>query len=119
MIKPMFKSKPYTDDDLPHIQAALARWIQTAGACGYYHVGDIPHRIYETLRGRYPVGELVRIWEEGTNIAGIVINFLFDTSFQMFVSPSCRGTDSEYDAAGGLCDDVSLSPGVWAGRYAG
>jgi ribosomal protein S18 acetylase RimI-like enzyme len=58
-------------------------------------VGDIPHRIYETLRGRYPLGELVQIWEEGTNIAGIAINFLFDTSFHVFVSPSCRGTDNE------------------------
>lgn len=93
----MISSRPYTDDDLPRFQAMLAGWIQTAGACGYYHVGDLPHRIYETLRGRRPVGDLVQVWEDGARIVGIAINFLFDTSFHVFASPAYRGTRREVE----------------------
>lgn len=89
------RPRPYTDDDLENLQAALAGWIQAAGACGYCHVGDLPHRIYENLRGRYPVGELVQVWEDGPHIVGIAINARFDTSFDVFTSPTCRGTERE------------------------
>jgi mycothiol synthase len=91
------KSRPYIDDDLPCLQDALASWIQEAGGCGYYHMGNIPQWIYETLRGRHPVGDLVQVWEDGPNIVGIAINFLFDTAFHVFTSPSYRGTEAEVE----------------------
>jgi mycothiol synthase len=86
--------RPYTDDDLPRLQAALASWIAEAGGCGYYHVGNLPHWIYETLRGR-PVGELVRVWQEGEQIIGVSISGLFDAAFQVFASPPHRGGEAE------------------------
>src|SRR5262245_40666291 len=91
----MVRSRPYLDDDLPRLQEALAGWIQEAGGCGYYHVGDLPHWIYGTLQGRRPVGELVQVWEDGATIIGLAINFLFDTTFLVFTNPSYRGTETE------------------------
>lgn len=87
--------RPYADDDLPRVQAALAGWISDAGPCGYYHVGNLPHWIYATLRGRRPVGELVQVWEDGARVAGIAVCGLFDAAFQVFASPAHRGADAE------------------------
>lgn len=91
------RSRPYGDDDLPRLQAALAGWIRQTGACGYGHAGDVAHRIHENLRGRHPVGELVQVWEHGRSIVGMAINLRFDTAFDVFASPSCRGTDTELE----------------------
>ncbi len=88
-------SRPYTDHDLPHLQAALATWIHKAGACGYCHVGDVPHRIYSELRGSRPVGELVQVWVHGAAIVGMAINLRFGSVFDVFCSPQLRGTDHE------------------------
>lgn len=89
------RPRSYADADLPRAQAALAGWIKDAGPCGYYHVGNLPHWIYATLRGRRPVGELVQVWEDGAHIAGIGICGLFDAAFQVFAGPTYRGTDAE------------------------
>jgi ribosomal protein S18 acetylase RimI-like enzyme len=89
-------ARPYADQDLPVLQAALASWIQTAGTCGYCHVGGLPHRVYANLRGRYPVGELVYIWELNQEIVGVTICFRFGTAFDAFVNPEYRGTAHEY-----------------------
>jgi ribosomal protein S18 acetylase RimI-like enzyme len=88
-------SRPYADDDLPHLQAALARWTYAAGDCGYCHIGDLPHRIYANLRGRRPLGELVRVWEDGGELVGLAICFRFEVAFDLFVAPALRGTDGE------------------------
>jgi mycothiol synthase len=88
-------SRPYADEDLPRLQAALAGWWREAGSCGYCHVGDLPHRIYEDLRGRRPVGELVRVWEGDSGIAGVAISLRFGVAFDVFASPALRGTDAE------------------------
>jgi ribosomal protein S18 acetylase RimI-like enzyme len=90
------QARPYVDDDFPRLQAALAGWINVAGACGYYHVGNLPHWIYALLRGRRPVGELVQVWEDGVRIVGMAVTGLFDNAFQVFVSPLRRGTDAEF-----------------------
>jgi mycothiol synthase len=87
--------RPYVDQDLPRLQAALAGWIREAGVCGYGHVGDLPHRIYAGLRGRRPVGELVQIWEDGQEIVGAVINFRFDGAFDVLTCPRLRGGEAE------------------------
>jgi ribosomal protein S18 acetylase RimI-like enzyme len=91
------KSRPYIDNDLPYLQDALASWLQEAGGCGYYHVGNIPHWIYGTLQGHHSVGDLVQVWEDGPNLVGMAINFLFDTAFQVFTSPAYRGTEVEIE----------------------
>ena len=89
-------SRQYADEDLPRLQAALASWRRAAGLCGYCHVGDLPNRIYEGLPGR-PAGKLVRLWEDGSGIAGVAICLRFDTAFDVFTSPGLRGTDAELE----------------------
>ena len=77
------QSRAYADDDLPKLQNALAMWIHEAGDLGYCHVGDIPHRIYNGIRGRLPLHELVKIWELSGTIIGMMIavpyNHMFNT----------------------------------------
>jgi len=87
--------RPYTDDDLPNLQDIVAGWIALAGRCAYDHVGELPHRIYENLRGRRPVGELVQVWEERGSVMGIAINLRFGCAFDVFVAPALRGTAAE------------------------
>ncbi|MFC4530959.1 GNAT family N-acetyltransferase [Sphaerisporangium dianthi] len=88
-------SRPYADADLPRLLATFAAWIAEAGRCGYDHVGELPHRIYGDLRGRRPVGELVRVWEEGDRFAGLAINLRFGAAFDVFAAPRLRGTPAE------------------------
>lgn len=85
----------FADADLPRLQAALAGWIGEAGGCGYYHPGNLPHWIYEILRGRRPVGESVRLWEDESGIGGVAITGLFGSAFHVFTRPAWRGTDLE------------------------
>ncbi|MCT9932777.1 GNAT family N-acetyltransferase [Planotetraspora sp. A-T 1434] len=87
--------RPYADDDLPLLQSTFAAWIADAGRCGYDHIGELTHRIYENLRGRRPVGELVRLWEDDTGLAGIAINLRFGSAFDVFTAPALRGTPEE------------------------
>ena len=80
---------------MPRLQETFARWIATAGRCGYDHVGELPHRIHENLRGRRPVGDLVSVWEDDSEIVGIVITLRFGCAFDAFVAPHLRGGDLE------------------------
>jgi mycothiol synthase len=91
------RCRPYADADLPRLQAALAGWRREAGPCGYCHVGDLPFRIYEELRGRRPVGELVQVWEDGREVVGVAICLRFGWAFDVFASPALRGTDAELE----------------------
>jgi len=85
------KMHSYRDDDLPRLQDTLAEWIQRAGACGYYHPGNIAHRIYEGFSGRIPRHDLVHLWEEAGDIVGFTYSFVFDAAFFAFVAPRYRG----------------------------
>ncbi|GAB4441476.1 MAG: GNAT family N-acetyltransferase [Chloroflexi bacterium OHK40] len=87
--------RPYTDDDLPRVQAALASWRHAAGPCGYCHIGDLPHRIYAELREHHPAQERVRIWEEGSAIVAIAIHGRFNAAFDLFTCPPYRGSAQE------------------------
>ena len=89
------KLRPYSDADLPSLQDTVASWIAVAGRCGYDHIGELPHRIYENLRGRHPVGELVQLWEDAAQIVGVAINLRFGVAFDVFTSPALRGGESE------------------------
>ncbi|MEQ4303802.1 GNAT family N-acetyltransferase [Plantactinospora sp. B6F1] len=90
------RMRPYSDADLPRLSQTFAAWIAEAGRCGYDHVGEVPHRIYENLRGR-PVGELVQLWEYGDEIVGLAINLRFGAAFDVFTAPALRGTAAEVE----------------------
>jgi hypothetical protein len=87
--------RPYSDEDMPQLQETVAGWIARAGRCGYDHIGELPHRIYENLRGRQPVGDLVQLWEDADGIAGIAINMRFGAAFDVFAAPALRGSEAE------------------------
>lgn len=87
--------RPYQDADMPRLQEAFASWIAEAGRCGYDHVGELVPRIYENLRGRRPVGDLVQLWEAQAGIAGLTICFRSGEAFDVFTAPSLRGTAAE------------------------
>jgi len=87
--------RPYRDADMPALQETVSAWIAVAGRCGYDHIGELPHRIYENLRGRRPVGELVQVWEEGPDIVGLGISLRFGEVFDVFTAPSLRGSPAE------------------------
>lgn len=89
--------RPYSDADLPNLQCALARWIHEAGDLGYCHIGDIPHRIYNGIRGRLPRHELVHVWEASDEIIGIVLVGPYYEMFNVFLHPDYRGTQTEQD----------------------
>lgn len=89
--------RPYTDNDLPDLQNALAMWIHEAGDLGYCHIGDIPHRIYNGIRGRLPRHELVKVWEASGEIIGIVLVGPYYQMFNIFLHPDYRGTQVEQD----------------------
>ena len=89
--------RPYSDADMPQLQETFAAWIGEAGTCGYDHIGELPHRIYENLRGRYPVGSVVHLWETKRQIVGLAINMRFGAAFDLFSAPSLLGTAAELE----------------------
>lgn len=91
----MLNKRPYTDADLPRLQEIMAGWIARTGRCGYDHIGELPHRIYENLRGRRPVGEVVHVWEHAGAPAGLTVNTRFGNAFDVLAAPELRGTDAE------------------------
>ncbi|MEU5918867.1 GNAT family N-acetyltransferase [Streptomyces sp. NPDC047141] len=92
----MFTPRSFVPSDMPLLQATVAEWIATAGRDAYDHVGELPHRVYDNLRGGPPVGDLVHVWEDGDGrIGGITICLRFGAAFDAFCAPELRGTDSE------------------------
>jgi ribosomal protein S18 acetylase RimI-like enzyme len=61
------RSRTYQDaDDLAKIQAFIGHTTLIDGNCGKLHVGDIPHRLYNNMRGR-ALTDCVRLWEDPHN----------------------------------------------------
>jgi ribosomal protein S18 acetylase RimI-like enzyme len=89
--------RSYTDNDLPHLQQTLAGWIAEAGDCGYYHPGNITHRIYEGFGDGTVCQDLVHLWEEDGAIIGLTYSFVFEAGFFAFVAPRYRGTAVELE----------------------
>lgn len=81
-------------DDLAVIQSAMARWIQEAGQCGYCHVGDLPHAIYNGLRGRVPPERMVSLWRDGETLVAFSL-LSRRGGFDAYVSPVHRGGEVE------------------------
>jgi mycothiol synthase len=88
--------RPYRDGDLARLQAVVEEWIWAHGRTGYDHSGALPHRIYENLRGRRPVGDLVHVWEDGSVVAAISICLRFGCAFDLFLAPHLWGTPAEH-----------------------
>jgi mycothiol synthase len=107
--------RPYHDADLPALQETFSVWIAEAGRCGYDHIGELPHRIYENLRGRRPVGELVQLWEDGPDVVGLGINLRFGEAFDVFTAPALRGTPAEEEM---LRVAAATTGALAAGAYA-
>jgi len=99
--------RPYQEGDLRRLQGTLAQWIQEAGDCGYYHPGNITHRLYEGFgsgkarhdfvhTGSVHTGSVhtgsVHTGEEAGEIIGFTYSFVFDAAFFAFVAPSYRGS---------------------------
>ncbi|MFF5284291.1 GNAT family N-acetyltransferase [Streptomyces sp. 62] len=93
----MFAPRPFLDSDMPRLQETVAEWIATAGRDAYDHVGELPHRVYDNLRGHPSVGDLVHVWEhEGDGrLGGVTICLRFGAAFDVFCAPELRGTDTE------------------------
>jgi mycothiol synthase len=89
------RSRRYTDDDLPRLQAALASWIREAGDCGYCHVSEIAQRIYTPVRDLPPAADRVQIWEDDTGIGGFALNLRIDNAFEVYTSPLHRTAETE------------------------
>ncbi|GAA2286750.1 hypothetical protein GCM10010149_36210 [Nonomuraea roseoviolacea subsp. roseoviolacea] len=108
----MVSKRPYADADLPLLQRSMADWIARAGRCGYDHIGELPHRIYENLRGRRPVGEVVHVWEQAGAPAGLTVNTRFGNAFDVFTAPELRGTEAEI----AMIEDAAATTGQGAGE---
>jgi hypothetical protein len=83
--------RPYSDTDMPRLQDTVAGWIAEAGSCGYDHIGELPHRIYENLHGRGPVGDLVQLWDDPDGLAGLAISMQMGVAFDVLAAPRLRG----------------------------
>ncbi len=93
------RARPFVDEDLPQVQAALAGWIRHAGFCGYCHPGDLAHRIYAAPLAPRPV----TVWED-SHVAGIEISGRFGSVFDVLTAPALRGTDAERTMLRAACE---------------
>jgi mycothiol synthase len=98
---------PYRDEDLPRLEAAMRAWIAERGRCGYDHSGVLAHRIYENLRGRRPIGDLVHVWTEGSGVVGISICLRFGGAFDVFLAPGLWGSGDELTVLADAADTTA------------
>lgn len=82
-------------DDLARMQDAVSRWYAELGDLIYPHPGDLPHRIYNGNRGRYPLDQIVRLWEREGDIVGMGLAYPNHTAFDAWLAPAQRGTNLE------------------------
>ena len=88
----------YTGErDLQRMQAALAHWIKRIGESTYWHVGDVPHRIYDNIRGLFPLDEVVRLWENAGEVIGFAVAQPETDRFDAFLHPEYRGSGLEFE----------------------
>lgn len=98
--------RPYADADMPRLQSTFAGWIATAGRCGYDHIGELPHRIYEN-RPKH-----VYLWESGGELVGLAICGRFGNAFDVFAAPALRGTPAEAQMITAVPPEFELTD-VW------
>jgi ribosomal protein S18 acetylase RimI-like enzyme len=85
--------------DLGRMQGLVAESIHHVGDCGYVHVGDIPHRIYN-LRRRQPIPDpsvYVRLWEDSFGqLAAWAILYPHWGSFEFQIHARHRSSQTEF-----------------------
>jgi mycothiol synthase len=97
-MKSIVVSAAYTGaSDLLQMQNALAQWMQQAGDSIYWHVGDVPHRLYDNLSGLFPLDAVVRLWKNAAEIIGFAVAQPDSARFDAFLHPDYRGTNVERD----------------------
>lgn len=81
--------------DLTMMQTALATWIAASSDCGYMHVGDLPHRLYNGNRGRYPLNDIVHVWMYADELIGFALVYPEQHAYDVQVHPAHRATEAE------------------------
>jgi mycothiol synthase len=87
-------------DDLIAMQQSLADWINKSGGCGYEHIGDLPHRIYNGVRSRYPLNEIIRLWHIDGNLEGFAMIYPWRGEYDVRISPKYRASTLESEVLG-------------------
>lgn len=79
----------YTDERLGDLQAAIMQWRkEDTKQTTLCHAGDVPHRIYNGLRGRLPVAEAIKIHEVDGEIRAFILGQPFANGFDVFANPN-------------------------------
>ena len=55
----------------------------------------MPHRLYNGMRGRYPLAEIVRLWEAGDRLLGFACCYPAWQGYDAQVHHDFRGSDLE------------------------
>lgn len=79
------------------MQAALQQWNAADAPCVFLHIGDIPHRLFNGFRERYPLGDVVRLWFAGDTLIAFVMIQPVDGTYEALIAPALRGTAYERD----------------------
>ncbi|GLZ76353.1 mycothiol acetyltransferase [Actinorhabdospora filicis] len=103
--------RAYRPSDMPLLQSTVAAWIAEAGRWGYDHIGELPHRVHENLRGR-DLSRLVHLWDADGLLSGITIAGRFGNAFDCFVAPSHRGTAFETALLSFACETTRRASGA-------
>jgi mycothiol synthase len=82
-------------DDLRLMQDAIAHWQTLTAMPVGCHTGDIPHRIYNSGRGRYPLDEFIRLWFDGDTLVGFVMCVPLRQLFEHYGHPDYLHTVPE------------------------
>jgi mycothiol synthase len=106
--------REFRDGELPELVEAVAGWIAVAGRCGYDHPGELPHRIYDNLRG-WP--GLVHVFRDGSRLAGITLAYRFGVAFDALVAPELRGTGAELEMLRHAAGVTERAMGPAGGEY--
>jgi mycothiol synthase len=80
----------YNDERLGELQASIAQWRKAdkEAMTSICHLGDVPHRIYNGIRGRLPRPDLIKIYEPDGAIQGFILAQPYYNGFDVFVNPS-------------------------------
>jgi ribosomal protein S18 acetylase RimI-like enzyme len=101
----MLGHHPYRDlGDIERMRSLLSAGNAASPDCGYMHPGDLEWRVFTPHR--YPLSELIEIWEDGDAVAGF--GFLeSESGFSWQVLPERRGTDLDLEILR-WCVDATL-----------
>lgn len=79
--------QPYQDSYLATYQALISEWRSKNPNSTLCHPGDIPHRLYNVLRGKFDLSEVVRCYYLDNQAAAIVICDATQEFINLFINP--------------------------------